>query len=67
MTPEAVLAMVHERVGEDLEGSVIYCGTLPLIGGELRYEWRFEAALVDAARGRELRCAYTVEVVEDLD
>jgi Protein of unknown function (DUF2848) len=67
MTPEAILAMVRERVGDDLEGSVIYCGTLPLIGGEFRFDRHFEGALVDPARGRELRCAYTATVVDDVD
>jgi Protein of unknown function (DUF2848) len=67
MTPEAILAMVRERVGDDLEGSVIYCGTLPLIGGEFRFDRHFEGALVDPVRGRELRCAYTSTIVDDID
>ena len=67
MAPDAVLAMVRERVGDDLEGSVVYCGTLPLISGEFRYERRFRAALVDPARGRELTCVYTIDVVSDID
>ncbi len=67
MAPDAVWAMVRERVGGDPEGSVVYCGTLPLIGGEFRFERRFQAALIDPAGGRELRCAYTVDVVPDID
>ena len=67
MTPDAILAFVRERVGNDLEGSAIYCGTLPLIGGEFRCEPRFTAALSDPQRARELRCSYTVEAVDDID
>ena len=67
MTPDAILAMVRDRVGPDLEGTAIYCGTLPLLAGEFRFERRFEAVLSDPARGRELRCAYTLDVVDDLD
>jgi hypothetical protein len=67
MAPDAVLAMVRERIGNDLEGSVVYCGTLPLISGEFRFERRFRGALVDPARGRELTCAYAIDVVSDID
>jgi hypothetical protein len=67
MTPDAVLAMVRERIGDDLEGTAIYCGTLPLIGGDFRFERRFAAALVDPADGAELRCSYSLNVVDDVD
>jgi hypothetical protein len=67
MAPDAVLAMVRERIGDALEGSVVYCGTLPLLGGEFRFERRFQGALVDPVRERELRCAYTIDVVDDID
>jgi hypothetical protein len=66
LAPDAVLALARQRAG-DLEASVVYCGTLPLLDGELRFGGAFTAALVDAARGRELRCDYRVEAVEDID
>jgi hypothetical protein len=66
LAPEAVLAVIQARVG-DVADSVIYCGTLPLLGGELRADAEFVAALDDPATGRELRCAYTTRVVADLD
>ena len=66
MPPDEVLAMARRRVG-DLDESAIYCGTLPLLGGEFRFARAFTAALVDPARGRELRCEYGVDVVDDLD
>ena len=67
MAPDDILEMVQGRVGGDLADSVVYCGTLPLLGGEFIFGRRFEAAVVDPARGQELRCAYTVEVVDDID
>jgi hypothetical protein len=66
LTPDAVLAAVRERAGDAAE-SVVYCGTLPLLGGALRFDTEFVAALDDPVRGRELRCAYSVRVVDDLD
>ncbi|HZR99800.1 MAG TPA: DUF2848 family protein [Chloroflexota bacterium] len=66
LAPEAVLAAVRERAG-DVADSVVYCGTLPLLDGMLRFDTEFAAALADPALGQELRCAYTVSVVDDLD
>lgn len=66
LAPEAVLAAVRERAGA-VDDSVVYCGTLPLLGGALRFEAAFAAALDDPVLGRELRCAYTVSLVDDLD
>ena len=66
LAPDAVLAAVQARAG-DVDESVVYCGTLPLLDGALRFDREFMAALDDPVRGRELRCAYTVSVVDDLD
>ena len=67
MTPDAILAFIRERVSGDIEGSAIYCGTLPLIGGEFRFAPRFAAILSDPSTGRELRCSYTVAPTDDID
>jgi hypothetical protein len=67
MAPDRILAFVRERVGDDLEGSAIFCGTLPLIGGEFRFARRFAGVLTDPTRGRELRCTYALDVVDDID
>ncbi|HWP28850.1 MAG TPA: DUF2848 family protein [Chloroflexota bacterium] len=67
LPPEAVLALVEQRVGADLDQAVVYCGTLPVVGGELRCGRHFEAVLSDPVGGRMLRCAYQVDVVDDLD
>jgi hypothetical protein len=66
LPPDAILALVRQRVGGDLEGSAIFCGTLPLLGGALRCGTQFTAVLAHPD-GRALRCAYTVRVVDDLD
>ncbi|HLH26105.1 MAG TPA: DUF2848 family protein [Chloroflexota bacterium] len=66
LAPDAVLAAVRARAGAT-DDSVIYGGTLPLLGGALRFDREFVAALEDPVRGRELRCAYRVSVVDDLD
>jgi Protein of unknown function (DUF2848) len=66
LAPDVVLAAVRERAG-DVEDSVIFCGTLPLLGGALRADTEFVAALSDPRRGGELRCAYAINVVDDLD
>jgi len=66
LSPEAILALARDRVG-DVTDSAIYCGTLPLVEGAICFDRRFAAALVDPTAGRELRCAYTVEAVADLD
>ncbi|MBX5492980.1 MAG: DUF2848 family protein [Chloroflexi bacterium] len=66
LPPDAILALVRERVGDALEGSAIFCGTLPLLGGAFRCGAQFTAVLAHPD-GRELRCAYTVASVDDLD
>jgi hypothetical protein len=66
LPPDAILDLVRRRVGGDLEGSAIFCGTLPLLGGALRCGTRFTAVLAHPD-GRELRCAYTVVAIDDLD
>jgi hypothetical protein len=65
MPPTAVLAMVEERVG-DADEIAVFCGTLPLCDGTLRYDQEFRAVLV-APAGGELSCAYSAHAVADLD
>jgi hypothetical protein len=59
LAPDAILAVVREQAG-DVADSVVYCGTLPLLGSTLRYDRHFEAVLTDPVAERTLRCAYTV-------
>lgn len=59
MTPEDLIALVKERAGGG-PGTVIFSGTLALLGGKLICGERFEVELADERRGRALRCAYAV-------
>lgn len=54
---------MRDRVAGELWGTVIYSGTLELLGGELSCGERFEVELVDDRRGRTLHCAYRVRPV----
>ena len=55
---EDILAEVA-RLGHQLEGRIVFGGTLPTIGG-LTYGRRFAAELRDPVLRRSLRCAYNV-------
>lgn len=63
MTPDDLIALVRERLEGDLAGTVIYSGTLALLGGTLISGERFEVELSDERRGRLLRCDYRVTPV----
>jgi hypothetical protein len=63
LAPDDLLARVRDRVAGELWGTVIYSGTLELLGGELSCGERFEVELVDDRRGRTLHCAYRVRPV----
>jgi len=61
--PEKLIEEVKSRVTGDLNGMVIFSGTLPTISGELCYSPRFEIELVDEHAGRAIRHAYTAEPI----
>jgi hypothetical protein len=67
LSPESIWALVRARIEGNPEGTVVFCGTPPLLTGELKFGARFEATLTDGREGHELRCAYSVEIVPDLD
>ncbi|HEV8307805.1 MAG TPA: DUF2848 family protein, partial [Methylomirabilota bacterium] len=46
LAPDDLLARVRDRVAGELWGTVIYSGTLELLGGELSCGERFEVELV---------------------
>lgn len=60
MAPDDLLALIRRRVDGELAGTVIYSGTLALLGGTLMCGERFEVELRDDRRGRALRCDYRV-------
>ncbi len=60
MTPEDLLALAKSRTDGDSEGLALFSGTVPMIGGDMIFGDRFEVELVDARRGRTLRCDYRI-------
>jgi len=60
LTPEDLLAILRPRLGDLLDGAVIYTGTIPLASGAFLPKPYFEAALFDPTTGRSLRCLYRV-------
>lgn len=63
MEPEALLERVRALTGDDLSGTALYSGTLPVLSGTLVFSEFFEAQLVDQASGSALKCAYFVKPV----
>lgn len=61
LRPEALLALVQERLGGDLEGLVLFGGTLAIAdGGGFALGAPFTATLEDPVTGRTLQCSYRV-------
>jgi hypothetical protein len=60
MTPEDLMALARGRTDGDLEGLALFSGTVAMLGGEMVFGDRFEVELVDARRGRTLRCDYRI-------
>lgn len=61
LTVEDVLAEVRQAGYPDLDGCLVFGGTIPAVGGFV-YATRFEAELRDPVLGRQLRCAYDIEL-----
>lgn len=66
LDPEDILARVERRTGRGLDGTLVFSGTLPLLG-ELSFADRFEVELCDETDGSRLTLAYRVDVTEPLD
>lgn len=66
LTLPALLDEVESRVG-DVEGDILYSGTLPLLTKDFVCGPRFRSELVDPVLGRRLVCEYAVEVLPVLD
>lgn len=64
LPPEEILFILRRRVGDQVDGALIYTGTLALIGGKFITKPYFEAELLDEATGRALRCAYRARRVD---
>lgn len=67
MTPEDLMVFVKNRMGvEDLDGVVIYSGTVPIIPEKIIFSDYFEAELHNPKKGKKLRCAYKINVLNYL-
>jgi Protein of unknown function (DUF2848) len=66
LAPETLLSILRSRMGERLDRSVIYTGTIPLRTGIFLAKPCFEAELFDPLTGRSLRCRYRVRRVDAL-
>lgn len=63
LRPEEVIEKVKSHIIGDMQGMVIYAGTLPIIGGEFCFSLRFEFELIDEHARRAIRHAYSVEPI----
>ncbi|MBA7663461.1 hypothetical protein ES703_71506 [subsurface metagenome] len=63
MKPEKIIEEVKHRVTGDLNGMVIFSGTLPTLSGNLSFSPRFEVELIDEHLQRAIKHAYTVEPI----
>lgn len=63
LRPEDLIALLKRRLGNAVENSAIYTGTIPLIGGKFAHKPFFTAELLDESTGRTLACAYGVRAV----
>lgn len=63
MKPEKIIEEVKHRVTGDLNGMVIFSGTLPTLSGELSYSSQFDIELIDEHTGRAIKHTYFVEPI----
>jgi len=64
LRPDALLEMVRGKSQDRLDQTVVFTGTVPLVGGEFRYSSEYHVQLVDEELHRSLYCPYKVAVVQ---
>lgn len=64
LTPAALLPGLQRYAGRELDGIVLFSGTVPTVDGELIYGDAYELELADPGLGRKIRTQYTVHVLE---
>ncbi len=65
ITVEDLLSFVKSKVKDgNLENTVIYSGTVPVIGGKVINGDAFEVELFNPDNGDSLRCAYRIEQLD---
>jgi hypothetical protein len=60
--PDELLALYESRAGTTPDGTVMFCGTLPVQGG-IRFTPSMTLEIYDAVLGRGLQHRYAVEVL----
>lgn len=67
MTPEDLMDFVKKKSMEkNLDGTMIFSGTIPLLSGTFVYGSYFEAELFNPQTGKSLSCHYQVQVLDYL-
>ena len=67
MAPEDLMAFVKNKLDDkDLNGVVIYSGTVPIIPDKINYNNYFEVELYNPKIGKRLGCIYQVKVLNYL-
>jgi len=67
MTPEQLMEFVKDRLDDkNLEGVVIYSGTVPILTEKTNYNHYFEVELQNPKKGKKLGCHYRVKVLNYL-
>ena len=62
--PEKILEEVKLRVGDNLDGLIIFSGTFPTLSGKLSFSSYFEAELEDQKAGRVIHHVYRAEPIK---
>jgi hypothetical protein len=67
LSAEQVLTLVRSRMPDGcMDGLVIFCGTVPIVGGRTIHGSRFRSRLRDAKLNRHIGCAYAVRRLDYL-
>ena len=64
LKPEKILEEVKLRVGDNLDGLIIFSGTFPTLSGKLSFSSYFEAELEDQKAGRVIHHVYRAEPIK---
>lgn len=67
MTPQKLMAFVANKMSDkNLDGVVIYSGTIPILTKQIYFSSYFEVELYNPMNDKKLRCSYKVKVLDYL-
>ncbi|MBP8256799.1 MAG: DUF2848 family protein [Opitutaceae bacterium] len=67
LAPEQILDLVRKRLpDQNIDRTIIFSGTIPLLDGKMSYASQFQCALIDPVLQRSLHCSYDVVDLNDL-